>query len=270
MSENKKRNRSELSSSSSVSSEIDFKKLKSYLSISSLDSEEENEMTALTEERLQELLFNMKTQIVSEVKNSFKEAISKLEQRVVELENEKTQLNQVVSDLKEQVSNIEEKCKNVENECSKITRENSRVQSEEREANVRSVDNEQYSRKANIKIFGIEDFGEKNENCVEKVLKICKEKMGVELREKDIDVAHRVGKYKENQKHPRGVIVKFLRRKDKFFVLKNGRKLKGFKVAMVEDICVELQLVLNRLKKDPRIKTTWTWDGKMFGSTHDG
>ena len=166
MSENKKRNRSELSSSSSVSSEIDFKKLKSYLSISSLYSEEENEMTAVTEERLQELLFNMN--IVSEVKNSFKEAISKLEQRVVELENEKTQLNQVVSDLKEQVSNIEEKCKNVENECSKITRENSHVQSEAREANVRSVDNEQYSRNANIKIFGIEDFGEKNENCVKK------------------------------------------------------------------------------------------------------
>ena len=52
-----------------------------------------------------------------------------------------------------------------------------------------AMQNEQYSRKSNIRMFGIK--GEANEDPTSTVLKLLKEKLNVQLPEKGIDAAHR-------------------------------------------------------------------------------
>ena len=68
-------------------------------------------------------------------------------------------------------------------------------------AKAHAVENEQYSPKSNIKIIGLNES--KQENQKQLVLDLLKEKMDGNLREKDIDVAIRVGIYKKNNKYPR-------------------------------------------------------------------
>ena len=66
-----------------------------------------------------------------------------------------------------------------------------------------AVENEQYARKSNVKIFGVKE--EKSEDTKSKVIKIFNEKLGVSLQ--DVDVAHRVGKLKPNKsEHSRSIM----------------------------------------------------------------
>ena len=59
------------------------------------------------------------------------------------------------------------------------------------EAKAQAIENEQYSRKSNIKIYGMEE--NKNENSKKVVFDMCKKDLKLEIHEKDIDAAHRVG-----------------------------------------------------------------------------
>ena len=108
----------------------------------------------------------MKNEIVREVNDSFTKHTQALELRILDLENENFQLKQDNVQLIQQI-------KNVETEYTKTYQA----------------------------IIGLNES--KQENRKQLVLDLLKEKMDVNLREKDIDVALRVGIYKKNNKYPR-------------------------------------------------------------------
>ncbi|CAB3997760.1 Hypothetical predicted protein [Paramuricea clavata] len=56
---------------------------------------------------------------------------------------------------------------------------------------VQANKNEQYSRKYSLRIVGLNEND--GENCVGEVIKLCKEKLNVNVDERDIDRAHRLG-----------------------------------------------------------------------------
>ena len=67
----------------------------------------------------------------------------------------------------------------------------------------KAASNEQYLRNFNVRIFNLpEDDKESIEECEEKVLKLFKEKLKVEVPLEAIDVIHRVGKKKQKTKKP--------------------------------------------------------------------
>ena len=106
--------------------------------------------------------------------------------RILDLENENIQLKQDNVQLIQQI-------KNVETEYAKTCQA-------AQTAKAHAVENEQYSRKSNIKIIGPNEAMQENQKQL--VLDLLKEKMDVNRREKDIDVAHRVGVYKKNSNTP--------------------------------------------------------------------
>ena len=52
---------------------------------------------------------------------------------------------------------------------------------------------EQYTRKWNVRVYGINEK-EKEEDCKKEVVKFAENKLGIKISRKDIDIAHRVGR----------------------------------------------------------------------------
>jgi hypothetical protein len=79
------------------------------------------------------------------------------------------------------------------------------VQNAAESALLKANDNEQYSRKYNLRFVGIEE--KTGENCVVVIVTFCNEKLGVAVKVKYINRAHRIGT--KNARKPRAIIVKF-------------------------------------------------------------
>ena len=75
-----------------------------------------------------------------------------------------------------------------------------------------AVQNEQYPRKNNIRIFGLRE--EHGENLEEKVIKFAKESLDAHIGNDEIEIVHRVGRMPmqsgDGNMRPRATIIKFL------------------------------------------------------------
>ena len=90
--------------------------------------------------------------------------------------------------------------------------------------------NEQYSRRNNIRIFGLPE--EDGEDCFQKVLYLCENDLKINVKREDLDRVHRVGRPKESQggienPSPRAMIVKVIGHGIKMKIMKACRTLKG-------------------------------------------
>ena len=126
-------------------------------------------------------------------------------------------------------------------------------------------DQEQYSRRNCIRVFGIQE--EPNEDCTSKVITLAKN-IGVTLLPTDIDRSHRVGKSSSPTGPPRGIIVKFVHYGKRSELIKNRRKLKGTKVVIKEDLTAQNQQLLRATNAHEKVKTSWNKDFKIFAILH--
>ena len=93
--------------------------------------------------------------------------------------------------------------------------------------------NEQYSRRTNVRIFGI--LEEKDEDCMAKTLAFLNDQLGLRFKDSNIDRVHRVGRPRLDAPHP--MIVKFMVYRSKVQVLKLKKtKLVGKKFYINEDL----------------------------------
>ena len=85
---------------------------------------------------------------------------------------------------------------------------------------------EQYTRRTNIRIFGIPET-KKQEKTDELVKQFCKNELDVELKSEDISRSHRVGRVSLATAHrPRPIIVRLTRHNKKVEILKRCRQLR--------------------------------------------
>ncbi len=120
---------------------------------------------------------------------------------------------------------------------------------------------EQYSRKASFRIFGVAE--EADEAVEEKSINIIKEEIGVEVDAQEIDIVHRTGKRRSDGK-PRAILVKCLSHKTKAKVMKEKRKAKN--VTFREDLAHGILEYFNNIldkKEELGIESVWTIDGKI-------
>lgn len=118
---------------------------------------------------------------------------------------------------------------------------------------------EQYSRKNNLRIFGVpKTEGEDTESTV---IKLIKDKLNISILPNDIDCCHRL-KEKEGQHPP--IIVKFWRRvlRNKIFFAKS--KLKGSKIVIREDLTQQRAYMVKQLLKRTGRNTVYTVNGNIF------
>lgn len=120
---------------------------------------------------------------------------------------------------------------------------------------------EQYTRKDNVRIFGLSET--ENEDLDDKIISLAGE-IGLELKKDDISVSHRL---RGNGKKPRPAIVKFVKRSTKANLMTKKKKLKN--IPHLKDIYISDDLtrlrnnIVREMKDDPNILRVWTRDGKI-------
>lgn len=109
--------------------------------------------------------------------------------------------------------------------------------------------NEDYSRRNNLRITGLqEQAGETWENTSTKVSKMINDNL--ELPPVSLERAHRVGPV--NPSRPRPVVVRFEKYSDRETVIRNAKKLKGTGIYISEDLCPASQEI--KMKQLPLLK----------------
>ncbi len=251
----KRKRRSTGSSTSSAHNE--YKRANTVLSpgqdLGEADSDTSTETAIMAEHQAEEVTgqetANIIANIVSEKLEAFKQELTDsitnaLATRIDKLETDVGTLTKDKDALEARVTVLESKMQKSE---------------------ARMVEQEQYSRKTSVRIFGLEETG--GENLAEKVCVLAKETLGVNVEPADIIAAHRLPAA-PNAPGPRPAIVKFLRRAKKDEVILNRKKLKGKRIGITDDLCREYHQVINRVSKDQRVKSCWYWNGKIFLENH--
>ena len=122
---------------------------------------------------------------------------------------------------------------------------------------------EQYTRRENIRIFGVQhEAGESTESVEKKALEVMNA-TGASVSSNDISACHRVGGPR-NGSQP--IIVRFVSRKKRAEVMKKKRHLKDQrKQTFITDDLTGQRLKLFHYVKDLNyIEKVWTVDGKIF------
>ena len=88
------------------------------------------------------------------------------------------------------------------------------------------------------------------------MVKLCNEKLEINIHEGDIEVAHRL---KENVNgKPRSVIVRFARRCVRNEVVKRRSSLKGTKVVIADDLCPTNMSIFHEMREKLGYRNVWT------------
>ena len=122
---------------------------------------------------------------------------------------------------------------------------------------------EQYSRRESLLFHGIQETPKENNDAL--VLATMKEKLGLELNGNAISVSHRLGaKPQPGSRKVRPIIVKFVRRNDKYNVYMSKRKLSGSRIMITESLTTTRMDQYKAAKEQFGVKKVWTSDGRIL------
>ena len=126
----------------------------------------------------------------------------------------------------------------------------------------------QYTRKNSVRLFGVTEGDQ--ESPEKEAIKIFKESLHIEVEEKEIEIAHRAGKFRQeglrNPRKARPLLIKFLSHKTKSTIMQAKKEFKGTDFWLAEDLTrenAERVRILNGMRKENKIKSVWTIDGKI-------
>ena len=128
---------------------------------------------------------------------------------------------------------IQEAVKPLQAEITSLKSEVNMLKTRLAETKAMANDNEQYSRRNNIRIFELPE--EAGENCYDLVLGFCENELKINMTREEVDRAHRVGKPKQIQESnlslstPRAMIVKLTGHSDTGKVFRIKKKEDLFK-----------------------------------------
>lgn len=128
---------------------------------------------------------------------------------------------------------------------------------------------EQYSRRENLRILGLEEEADETEGVLEaKIIELAGD-IGVKLDTSDISVAHRLGKPREGG---RPVVLRLCHRKKKNEMMHNKKKLKGRqrKVYVNDDLTSLRAKMMNLVKNQEIVKNVSTREGSILAWLHSG
>ncbi|XP_072164898.1 uncharacterized protein [Diadema setosum] len=151
---------------------------------------------------------------IKQVETHLGQAIEFESRRVTEVENRNLQLEKRMGELEKEVSTLR----------SEVERHNSAINKSER-----------FSRRNNIRIVGIPESTNADEDCTALVENITKEKFGLDIK---VERAHRDGKASKDR--PRHILFKTLSYREKVDIMKNQRlKLAKEAYFMTDDLTAD-------------------------------
>ena len=190
---------------------------------------------------------DMKVEVAAAMKSyltsqDFKDIIAKVVKEAVG-----QAVESILKEMKTEIAVLEERVKTLEDTIEKVA--------------AKANDNEQFSRRQNVRVTGFVE--EEEENCAQKFVNLCREKIGLDVNDDIVDRAHRVGKKEEGAN--RAIIVRLKTHKDKLTILRNRKNLKGSGFYINEDLTKFNQKLLYIARVTcTNVDTTWTVDGKIF------
>ncbi|GFO41730.1 hypothetical protein PoB_006823500 [Plakobranchus ocellatus] len=195
-----------------------------------------------------------------------------LEYKLETLSNNNTQrlidnieiIQGTLHDLLIEQDNIKKDIRDLKDQRSIRTDEVSSLRQTINELGLKVNELEQYGRRANVRFFGLRDkIDETNAATVKTVTEIIRTKLNWrEFNPSQIDVAHRIGPYRNNA--DRSVIVRFCSHTIATEVKRRRRNLKGTNIVLTEDLTPITLEKYKRLKSLPEIKQAWTKEGEIF------
>ena len=143
-----------------------------------------------------------------------------------------------------------------------------RVQNMERDMN----DLEQYGRRWNLRVFGVEES--KSESTGEVTQKVCNlftDKLGIKTTAADLEACHRTGSLEKarHSKKTRPVIVRFMNRSLRDALLKKRQVLKGSGVSVGEDLTKYNADLSKAAFKHEAVSSSYSINGKIFVKLKD-
>ena len=128
----------------------------------------------------------------------------------------------------------------------------------------------QYSRKNNVRVFGVNDTNAKEDASISEqvVSQIIRDKLKINLAPWEIEVAHRLGHFTPGKSRP--IIVRFQTRKAKNKVMASRRNLKGSRISISDDLTQTNVHRLHKLKELSCVSDAWYNNGKFYAKHQSG
>jgi hypothetical protein len=161
---------------------------------------------------------------------------------------------------------------------SSTSKELEEIKKEIRECRIAANDNEQYSRRHNIRIRGLKTS--KGNDCRQEVVEFCRNVLHLDSVDiSTIEMAHvmpsRTSEGKASgsvspAKSEPFVIARFFQRDIRDAVISRRKILKGTRYSILEDLTNLNVLTLNRIRNDDRVLTSWSWNGRLYAILRTG
>lgn len=131
-------------------------------------------------------------------------------------------------------------------------------------------DLEQYTRRNNVRIYGLADDNrlESLDSTCKLVINTLNSKLNMKLVLGDIDIAHRLGKFSSDGNRP--VICRFVSRIVKKKVVSARKQLKGTSIVIREDLTLKNAKLLEAVSSKEEVLNTWSDDGKILAVLLNG
>lgn len=212
---------------------------------------------SMFENRLRSILDEKLTELSNRV-SSAEHKLDVFESRLFDIENKHQETS-------ENLTRLEVKNKEYEDNFKLLN-------SEARKAVQHINDNEQYSRRNNIRIHGLHN---NSDNYVQTVIDFFNTKLNINhIEADDIETARGVSLKTQSSasdgatvqsQHTKSttVIVRFVNRRHRDEVIRHRKLLKGSGQAISEDLTTLNLQTLNRVRNDDRVQTAWTWNGRI-------
>ena len=186
-------------------------------------------------------LFNNSNQIKGEKQLAdFSESIKFMSHEFDEFEKERPEQKKVIEELRGEVSSLNEKLNGITEHVDR---------------------KEQYSRRNCLLIHGVTEGNQENTDAL--ALEIFREKLHIELTQRDLDRTHRIGKNDKSINRPGPVFVKFIRYNDRKNILSKKKQLKNSGISITENPAKLRLGKLAKAKEDFGFKNVWTVDGRI-------
>ncbi|KAB0800560.1 hypothetical protein PPYR_06300 [Photinus pyralis] len=119
---------------------------------------------------------------------------------------------------------------------------------------------EQYSRRNNLRLFGIKECS--NENPDQLAIEVIQQKLNVNIELRDIDRSHRVGLPRDGKS--RAILIKFVSYRLRAEVFKKKKLLKGTHYSIKEDLTKSRLSLLQEAASRYGGHNVWSYDGRVM------
>ena len=184
-----------------------------------------------------------------------------------ELRSEVAGLKETIDGLKAENDQLKQKFEESEGRQQVMADELERLRHTVNSQALAITEIQQYSRSSNLKIYGLNEISssstgvETPAETAAQVIKLCKEKLNVDLKEDEIAATHRLGPKKDNK--PRSIIIRFVHKTVRNKVLGARKALKRTGIVIVDDLCPTNSSMFHKLR-ELLGNDVWTLSGKIL------